>query len=413
MERERTAAALGTESSLEESAARKKFALGLVSVSHAFNHLQWSITAVIYPAMMAELGFGFLELGFLSAVSNLVGQGLQVIWGFISGFIRRSTILGLGNLFLGLASLLHSLVGSYGQLVAVRIFSSAASSPQHPVGSSILSRYFPEGRGFALTFHYTAGNVGSLMAPALASLLLLYMGWRPVFVLFALPALALALFLFLLRDPFGSSGGPEGKTAARTSLRAYLNCLSNRNILFTSLVLMVGAAGRGTGINMTYLVPFFMNKYDVSASAGGFLLTVIQAAGLIGPLLIGWLSDRYWKRSAILQLTLLLSAVLTVWLAHHPVLGPALFLNLILYGAFVQSRGSLTQAMIGDFASDELTDAAFSIYYFVGFISGPLWTLVIGYIMDHYGFAPAFHVAAGTYLAGMLMVMFVKDEKRG
>jgi dipeptide/tripeptide permease len=75
----------------------------------------------------------------------------------------------------------------------------------------------------------------------------------------------------------------------------------------------------------------------------------------------------------------------------------------------VQARGSLTQTMIGDFATPELTDAAFSIYYFVGFISGPIWTLVIGYMMDHFGFTPAFYVAAATYVAGMLLLLSVKE----
>ena len=120
-------------------------------------------------------------------------------------------------------------------------------------------------------------------------------------------------------------------------------------------------------------------------------------------------ADRIGKRTLVTQVTLLLSAVMTVWFVQHPSLSPFFYLNLILYGAVVQARGSLTQTMIGDFASPELTDAAFSIYYFVGFISGPIWTLVIGYMMEHYGFAPAFYVAAGTYIAGMLLLLFVKE----
>lgn len=395
----------------EASEAQKRFALSLVSFAHTLNHLQWSVTAVLYPAMMNELGFGFLQLGFLSAISNLTGQGLQVIWGFLAAFFRRTVLLGLGNILLGISTFLHALLGSYPQLVGARVFSSLASSPQHPIGSSILSRYFPKSRGWALTFHYTAGNIGSFVAPAVASFLLLYVGWRPVFVIFSVPCLAMGVLFFFLRDALSGPGGLDGKKkTARASLNAYLQCLKNRNIIFTSMVLMVGAAGRGTGINNTYLVPFFMKQFDVTASTGGFLLTLMQGAGLIGPLLIGWLSDRYWKRSSILQLTLLLSALMTVWLVHHPVLGPFLFLNLIFYGAFVQSRGSLTQAMIGDFASEELTDAAFSIYYFVGFISGPIWTLLMGYIMDAYGFVPAFYLAAVTYLGGMIILMFVKEK---
>jgi dipeptide/tripeptide permease len=68
--------------------------------------------------------------------------------------------------------------------------------------------------------------------------------------------------------------------------------------------------------------------------------------------------------------------------------------------------------MIGDFASEELTDAAFSIYYFVGFISGPVWTLIIGYVMQNYGFTQAFYVAAASYVAGMVLLLFVSDESK-
>jgi MFS family permease len=106
----------------------------------------------------------------------------------------------------------------------------------------------------------------------------------------------------------------------------------------------------------------------------------MQAAGLVGPILIAWLSDRSGKRRGITQITLLLSALTTVWLVQHGSLSILFYANLLLYGAFVQARGALTQTMIGDFASPELTDAAFSIYYFVGFISGPIWTLIIGYV---------------------------------
>ena len=156
-------------------------------------------------------------------------------------------------------------------------------------------------------------------------------------------------------------------------------------------------------------MPFFMDRFAVTAPVGGFLLTVMQAAGLIGPLAIAWLSDRVGRRAVITQATLLLSALMTVWLAHQTQLGPLFYLNLILYGSVVQARGSLTQAMIGDFADDELTDAAFSIYFFVGFISGPIWTLIIGYVMQHHGFTPAFYIAAATYLVGMALLKFVRE----
>jgi MFS family permease len=397
---------------LEATLQQKRMALGLISGCHVLNHLQYSITSVIFPVMMTELGFGLVGLGFISALSSFVGQGLQVIYGFLANFFKRTTMLAIGNVVVGVTAMLQYFVGSFPQLVAARVAIDAGSSPQHPLGSSILSRYYPKARGWALTFHHSAGNLGSFIGPAAASLALLYMGWRTAFVIFGLLSLIMGWTLFWVSDHSGAGDNAGGKAKTRAGFDAYIQCLKNRNILFTSLVLMAGAAGRGTGVNMTYLVPFFMAQYGVSASGGGLLLTLMQGAGLIGPLAIAWFSDRSGKRCGITQITLLLSAVMTVWLVQHESLSILFYINLILYGAFVQARGALTQTMIGDFATPELTDAAFSIYYFVGFISGPIWTLIIGYVMQHYGFSPAFYVAAGTYIAGMVLLTFVKEEPK-
>ena len=401
-----------TAPTLEATIQQKRIALGLISSCHVLNHLQYSITSVLFPVMMTELGFGLVGLGFISALSSFVGQGLQVIYGFLANFFKRSTMLAVGNCVVGVTAMSQYFVGSFPQLVTARVAIDVGSSPQHPLGSSMLSRYYPQSRGWALTFHTSAGNLGSFIGPAAASFALLYMSWRSAFVLFGAISLVMGLTLFVVRDHAGSPSEAGGKKKAQTGFDAYLQCLKNRNILFTSLVLMAGAAGRGTGVNMTYLVPFFMQKFGVSASSGGFILTLMQAAGLIGPMLIAWISDRTGKRKGITQATLLLSAVMTVFLVQHSSLTILFYANLLLYGAFVQARGALTQTMIGDFASEELTDAAFSIYYFVGFISGPIWTLIIGYVMQHYGFTEAFYIAAATYIAGMILLLFVKEEPK-
>ena len=399
---------------LEATLKQKRLALSLISGCHVLNHLQYSITSVIFPVMMKELGFGLLQLGALSAISNFVGQGLQVIYGLFTGMFKRTAILSTGNVIVGLSAMAQYFVGSYPQLLVARIAIDAGSSPQHPLGSSILSRFYPKARGWALTFHHSAGSFGSFIGPGLASIALLYMDWRSAFVMFGLVSLVMGLLLFVVREHTGTADEGKSRSGAfQANLAAYRTCLKNRNILFTSLVLMVGAAGRGTGINLTYLVPFFMERYGVSAPVGGLFLTVLQGAGLVGPLAIAWFSDRLGRRAVVTQVTLLLSAIMTVWLAYQTSIGVLFYLNLILYGSVVEARSSLTQTMISDFAAkDDLTDAAFSIYYFVGCISGPIWTLIVGYVMQKHGFTPAFLVAASTYLAGMLLLTFVKEEPK-
>ena len=151
---------------------------------------------------------------------------------------------------------------------------------------------------------------------------------------------------------------------------------------------MVGAAGRGTGINITYLVPFFMERFGITASGGRIVSDRTagrRARRTSGDRLV-FGSFRQACRD---------HASYTLSIRNHDRLagssnlpGSAFYLNLILYGTVVEARGSLTQTMISDFAKDELTDAAFSIYYFIGCISGPIWTLIVGYVMERVTVSP-------------------------
>src|SRR4030095_13014032 len=203
---------------------QKRLALSVISTCHTLNHLQYSITSVLFPVMMTELGFGLLQLGALSAISNFVGQGLQVVYGLFTGFFKRTVILGTGNVIVGISAIAQFFVGSYPQLLGTRLALDAGSSPHHPLGASILSRFYPKARGWALTFHHSAGSFGSFIGPGLASIALLYMGWRRGFVVFGIPSLVMGLALFLVRE-HGSTGDESKQGNFKANIDAYRACL--------------------------------------------------------------------------------------------------------------------------------------------------------------------------------------------
>jgi MFS family permease len=128
---------------------------------------------------------------------------------------------------------------------------------------------------------------------------------------------------------------------------------------------------------------------------------------MLGPLGIGWLSD-VWPRKLVLQASMLLSAISTIWLGQQFALTFLLLVNLFLQGAVTFSRQTLTQAMITDYTAEQYHDAAFSLYYTIGFISGPAWNLAMGAMMQTWGFTAATYVMAASYIAGMIMLIPVR-----
>ncbi|MCH8974313.1 MAG: hypothetical protein IH869_04490, partial [Chloroflexi bacterium] len=61
---------------------------------------------------------------------------------------------------------------------------------------------------------------------------------------------------------------------------------------------------------------------------------------------------------------------------------------------------------------DEQRDAAFSIFYTIGFISAPFWALLTGMLMQLFGFTWAFSILAFSYLLGVVLLFWVKDAPR-
>jgi MFS family permease len=384
--------------------------LHLSNVSHAVNHFQNQMMTMLWPFIMAELGMSYTQVGALSAISGALNSICQGAYGFLTPFISRCKALGLGNVGIALGTMMSGLAGTYPMLILARGVAAIGSSAQHPVGYSILASYFPKNRGSVIALNTSVSNIGTLVATPLATGMLLIMGWRSIFMIVSFASLIMGLVFFFFRDYGAPSRVGSGRMRLAQGFRSYRRVLGNRNMLLIALVFMVGGAGRDGGVNQIYFAPHLTNDFGYSALIVGTLMTAISIGGIVGPIVFGWLSDRL-SRTGMLQVSLALSCLGSLWVAH---LGPGeitLFTSLLLYSAFTSSRGPQTQAIIADSTTDQDRDAAFSTYFLLGFISQPFWVLVTGYLMDKAGFTTALTALSTTYILGIIILFFVRDER--
>src|ERR1051326_3050241 len=401
------ASTLARDEALAPTAGAQRI-LWLTNTSHLVNHFLGQMVSVLYPAIMAELGFGYADLGVLTAIQNLIGNATEVIWGFLTPFLRRGYVLAGGNFVMTIGTLLTGVAGSFPLLVASRTVYSVGASAQHPIGSSLLARYFPRRRGSILAMNSSIAAVGSLLSAPVAAVLLAVYGWRAAFIICGVISFIMAAAYLISPDRRQTSGAGGARARLAQSGSSYRRALRNRNLVVISLVRMRGAAGRAGGINQAYLGVHFENDLGVSLAVTGIALAVLQLGAISGPLVFGWLSDRF-PRSRVMQVSLLISAIMTWLLAGQ---GPELVQLLpimLVYGCSTYSRNTLTQAIVADSAGDADRDAAFSLYFFVGFISAPIWSFLAGVLMDRFGFATAFDVLGFSYIAGMLALLLMVD----
>jgi FSR family fosmidomycin resistance protein-like MFS transporter len=398
---------IAEQTSVQESSNRTAI-FSIVCSAHFINHFQSAMLGVIYPLMMKELGMTYIAIASLAAVYNTLGSVFQAAYGFVVPYVRRGVILGVGNCVLGLSVAAAGFASNFNHFFTARLIGGIGSSPQHPVGSSMLASHFGAARGRTLAFHSTAGQIGSLLAPLLAAVMVTYIGWRSVFWLVGSCATIIGIICFVFRDTLRTASSEQQKSRLTpVGWDAYKACFKDKNILLVSLVFMAGAAGRGQDINEVYIIPHFVHDFNISITYGAFLFTFIQVGSLIGPFVWGWISDRF-DRKLVIQASLLMSALCTLWLAWQQHISTGLFVNLVIYGAAVTSRQTLTQALLADLVGEELFDAAFSLYYFIGFVSIPFWTVITGGVMTKYGFGPAFTVISTSYLLAMSLLVFLR-----
>jgi predicted MFS family arabinose efflux permease len=122
---------------------------------------------------------------------------------------------------------------------------------------------------------------------------------------------------------------------------------------------------------------------------------------------MGWFSDR---TSALLasRLNLFFSAVFVLLFLSPDDPGILLALYVFFAGFFIKSRSSLLQALlIQSGAQDARVDTQLSLYFSIGAVSGPAWTLLTGVLVDQYGMAVSLWTMAASYMFGMVILGFV------
>ncbi|MBI3014869.1 MAG: MFS transporter [Candidatus Tectomicrobia bacterium] len=387
--------------------------LSMVAAAHAVNHAYTALMPILYPAIMAELKFNYSQLGLLLGISRMFGQGFQWLAGYMGRFFKRKTLLGFGAIFQGVFLALSGTASNFFQLTGWQTLNRLAGSPQHPNGNSLILEHFgKEARGKALGINFAGGNVGTVIVPLMGAGLLGFLGWRSTLAAFALPGIVIGfILLFLVREENRATDAGAGKAEKPHLGRETLLVLKKRNMLLILLAQATAAGGRGLGILITFVPLYLSQQLKMSVLSTGMLYTIMMIGSVAGPTLAGVVSDRVPQRKLVLVTTYLCSTIMTVLfihLGHYTWLLPVI---LFVMGCFVYSESPMLQSLAADSTEELPKDVVFGVFFTFGFGSGALWAVAIGYLVNRFGFIPAFYVMAASYTVGALWIAMMKLGK--
>ena len=264
-------------------------AVGFVGLAMCFadrNLLQVTMTS-----MEKELGWSrsLLSSGatlalITMAAGNLFGGMLVDRYGPRKLISLGMASLGVGMLGAGLAREPWQYVLLFG-LFAGLGFGLMATS----IVSAAVARFFVERRGFALGIATAGGPVGQMTLIPLAAIVLTALGWRALFVIFGLVAIALAPVAYGMLRPTDAARGTAKLTLASIGADfSYLMKSPTFHLLFWGFFI---CGFTSIGVIETHFIPYaVLCGFGPTTSANAFgVLSVLNLAGI---LLAGWLADR-------------------------------------------------------------------------------------------------------------------------
>ena len=403
-----------SEDGLQRSRRRRVRDLLVLGYSHAGQHAYVAGVGTTIPFVASTYHVSYATIGILLAVVAAFGSMFQLLAGIVRQSARR--LLFEQNVGSTIAAVIGAVSPGIAIFFAGRLVQAIATWPQHPVGASYLSSRHPAKRGAVLSWHVTAGNIGTLVAPLAVTAVIATSGWHMAYVLLAaLLATAAVAIGVGLRGPARtgpSAGVPSaGARVALREARAELAAIVRERPALALLVAgTVAAGGQGIGILSIYVPAYLKSGLGYRPLALGAVLTILYAGAVVGPVLMGYLSDRLGHHRVLL-LNYVLGAIALGAFAFAGRAAIVLAPIGVAVGIFSYSELSLRQTAFAGVVGSERARAAFGLFFAASQAVGALWVAVVGIVVTDVGFRAAFVVMLATFLTAAAIVAWGRPER--
>jgi MFS family permease len=350
--------------------------LAAISTAHWVSHFHIFVLPMLFPFLKAQLGVGYIELGFALTVFAVTSGLTQAPIGYLADHIGARKILLIGLTVGGFALIMLGLHLSYAWLIASAVLLGLANSVYHPANYAILSAHMNEARmGRAFSIHTFAGFLGGAVAPAVIAALVAMTGGLGALIIAGAVGPLVALLLLVV-------GIPDARAADRESAGTSTpqqNVITPALIVLTIFFMLLSLSNAGIS---NFGVVALMSGYGASFSNANIALTAYLGASAIGVLAGGFLADHTQRHGQVASGCFAINAVIVTLIATinlpSPLLMAAMASAGFLGGVIAPSRDMLVRnaAPVG------AAGRAVGIVYTGLNVGGLISPLLFGWIMD-------------------------------
>ncbi|KIA81414.1 membrane protein, partial [Chromobacterium piscinae] len=265
--------------------ASPRRALWAACGAHAVHDGLTDLIYVLLPIWQAQFVISYAMVGLLRGSYSGMMAGFQLLASRLARRWGRKRLLVGGTALAGVAYLLAGQAGGLAMLLPALMLGGLGASAQHPLASSLVADSHEAGGGVkqALAQYNFAGDIGKMLIPAAAGLLLTVASWRLSVTLAGLLGLAaaVALWRWVPATPGVVAGKEKPGKAAGPRLAGGLRAL-----------LAAGAIDSAVRMGFLTFLPFVLRSKGAGSAGIGLALSLLFVGGAFGKLFCGYLGAR-------------------------------------------------------------------------------------------------------------------------
>lgn len=169
---------------------------------------------------------------------------------------------------------------------------------------------------------------------------------------------------------------------------------------------------------LTWFPNYLTQEKGITALKAGFMTTVPFLAAFVGVLLSGWVADLLVRKGFSLgfaRKTPIICGLLisTCIMGANYTNDPMMIMCLMALAFFGNGFASITWSLVSSLAPMRLIGLTGGVFNFAGGLGGITVPLVVGYLAQGYGFAPALvYISAVALIGALSYILLVGDVKR-
>jgi MFS family permease len=391
-----------------ESYAKK--ALIGSSVGYAMDGFDLLILGFMLSAIAAELHFTPAQSGSLVTWTLVGAVAGGFLFGILSDYYGRVRVLTWTILLFAVFTGACAFAQGYWDLVAYRTIAGLGLGGEFGIGMALVAEASPASKRARVSSYVGLGwQAGVLLAAIVTPILLPLIGWRGMFAVGILPAVAAFAVRYSIGEP------PiflEKAASARKGipLRLLVKDWATTKISIGMFILCSVQNFGYYGV-MIWLPSYLSNRFGYSLTRSAVWTGVTILGMAFGIWLFGQLADRFGRRPIffLYQAGAALSVVIYSQLSDpsHLLVGGAIM------GLFVNGMLGGYGALMSELYPTEARATAQNVLFNLGRAVGGFGPLVIGSLAAQYSFAVAIALLSILYVLDIVATALLIPERKG